>query len=643
MVRKTITSLAIITTFWGHLRKDYIESFVPFIATLIAKKDYKTINISRLCEDFKKEFGLIIPYLPMVTILTRAKSRKLVKRQMGNYVPLKNNIAKYDFTDISREQEKKQGKLIKEFIDFSKKNYGVDLDKDKAESTFISFLRSFDLDILFASQAKSVLPTVKPSKRIKFLLTRFMKHACDSEDEIFKFLVHMAIGHILASALLYGHDLKQFEGKLKNVCFYFDTRFVLRLLGVEGPEKGSVYIDFLKNLRDGGANFFLFRHTYDELMGILESCHKWVENPLYDPSKASMVLRYFVDKGYKQSDVQRYIIIVDELLEESKITVIEPLSPAEHQKYQIDEEKLRAHIVGTYTKLNPNFVEWEKDFTIQRDIHSISAVSKLRRGQKPRNIKKAGHIFITTNSALAYANRRFEDFKKGAPFYIPTCLTDVFVGTIQWLQSPAQVWALNEKKIIADCIAALQPDPTLIKKFIIEVGKLRSERKVSNEEYYSLRSSMVARELLMEKTMGDPDNFTPKTALEILEEMKARIRKEEQLKYLEEKDKREKIEEELKTIKAVKESMEETIERRAEGISNIVSMSVFWILAILSIFGLILQSLPNLLGRGWPWGLSLCVTLIFGAATIVFGANIKGIRDSIRKAIKVKIIRWLKA
>ena len=74
---------------WDHLKKDYIESFIPFIATLVKKKDYETIKVVQVCADFKEEFGLIIPYHPMVTILNRARRRKILKKQRDSYIPIK--------------------------------------------------------------------------------------------------------------------------------------------------------------------------------------------------------------------------------------------------------------------------------------------------------------------------------------------------------------------------------------------------------------------------------------------------------------------------------------------------------------------------------------------------------------------------
>ncbi|MBM4351742.1 MAG: hypothetical protein FJ106_17845 [Deltaproteobacteria bacterium] len=69
----TIISLALLKVNWDQLKKDYLENFLPFIATLCMKKGYAEIDIHRVCSDFKTEYGLIIHYHPMISVLDRAR------------------------------------------------------------------------------------------------------------------------------------------------------------------------------------------------------------------------------------------------------------------------------------------------------------------------------------------------------------------------------------------------------------------------------------------------------------------------------------------------------------------------------------------------------------------------------------------
>jgi hypothetical protein len=57
-MNKTIKSIALLKVIYEK-DKDYIDLFIPFIASLISKLDYKSIEVENVCTDFEKEFGLI--------------------------------------------------------------------------------------------------------------------------------------------------------------------------------------------------------------------------------------------------------------------------------------------------------------------------------------------------------------------------------------------------------------------------------------------------------------------------------------------------------------------------------------------------------------------------------------------------------
>lgn len=82
-MKNTIASLALVKTNWDSLRRDYIENFVPFLATLIRRRRYKRINPDTVCADFEQEFGLIIPFHPMITLLNRPGKGNLLQNVKG--------------------------------------------------------------------------------------------------------------------------------------------------------------------------------------------------------------------------------------------------------------------------------------------------------------------------------------------------------------------------------------------------------------------------------------------------------------------------------------------------------------------------------------------------------------------------------
>jgi len=299
------------------------------------------------------------------------------------------------------------------------------------------------------------------------------------------------------------------------------------------------------------------------------------EKGIYDPIAGNLTYRGCIENDITWSDLEEVFISLPETLEFYNIEFNKVPDFNELREYQIDEIKLYETIVNTY-KHNRTFVpkdnetnitllnykpvdnktkilkkenqktgyalhaeEKETDDvtkisnTIYRDVKVLSGVFRFRKGNKPRSLKDCGYLFITTNSSLAHASRRFEVKEQKCTYSLPTCLTDIFLGTLIWLQSPALLKDINEKKIIASCFASMNPNDKLITKYITEIKKLKENKSINEDQYYLLRTHRSAINILESKTMGDSNEFTTQTAKEILDELMNEIKKEE-LKKLDE-------------------------------------------------------------------------------------------------------------
>lgn len=576
----------------------------------------------------------------MISILERARRRGILTKSHHKLYPVKDEITKLDFADDSKEQTRQHNKVISEFTKYAKQYYSLEMSHEEAEKAFLVMLQQRDLDILFAADGEKLFPEVETNKGHQFILNKFIQVANKSEPGLFSFILNMAIGHVLASAILYA-DFAKFQGKFAKIRFYFDTRFVLRVLGTEGRERQQHYIEFLNLLIDHKATLFVFRHTFDEILTILNSCIRWVDNPRYDPNKASIACNYFVQNNYSESDVERFIVKADAILENNKLKIVESPDPNEDQFYQIDEGQLEDIIITKYKEANPHFNEFEIKSTLLKDIRSISSIYRLRRGLSPHNLSKVGALFVTTNWELAFASNKFQHLLKPGDPVFPACITDVFLGTLVWLQSPTKVISLNKRKMIADCYAAVQPSKTLMKKYRNEIDKLREEDKITQDEYYLLRTHRVALNLLEDKTLGDPDNFSDKTPEEILGVIKRESQIEPLKKYIETKAKLEESERDLEFSREEFGMLKDRVHNKAEELAKIIGWLGFFVLGVLFLAGSWLQIYEIYETKKLPQGvraLFLVITGALGAASVLTGFNIKGLRGKIIKWVEAKLL-----
>lgn len=669
-MKRTISSLALLKVNWDipSRRQDFIDIFLPFVATLIVRKNYNDIDANTLCRDFEAEYGFKIPYHPMITILSRASDKGYIwKSILWQYTPNKEELRKIDISNSAQEQERKYQKVLTMFTQFCESKYTEEISELEAENALLTFLKDHDLDILFINpNTDTILPDVSSLITHEYMLNKFIIDCSKSEPEIFNFIVDMTIGHIFANTMLC-RELDKYQGDLSNCKFYLDTGLLFNIFGINGEEKKSAFIDFVQLLISNKAKFFVFEHTYEEFRGILENSLYYIDKPYYDSQKASRATIYFVDNNYTPSDVEQFIIKVDGIFNRLKIEIVDIPEPLEDKVYQIDVTKLTDKIIEIYKNNAKYFNEVEKEETIYKDVKSIATINKLRKGRKPNNIQNAEYIFITTNSSLALASKIFEtqDSDKTS-FFIPTTLTDVFVGTIIWLQSPTIVSKISEKRLIANCYAALQPDREMIKKLTETVDQLRKDKKITEDDAVLLKQSRVARNILQEETLGDPNRFSDKTPFDILNEIKSDIQKEESQKFQKdresfqsrEKDLSDKIEserqrkisaeqkfsqkkEELEKVQNEKMKFIRNIETKSEQLAVIITKLFYIISGIFVVFA-IFQFFPNILETSNIIKIISRVTaIILFLTTTVIGFNVRGIGRNLRKWLKQKITNIL--
>lgn len=651
MISKTMTSLAIIKVN-SDRGMDYIESFVPFLVHIIKNKNYKEIDVHKFIEEFEHIYGLIVPYHAMITIINRAKRRGYIEQHHKKYFPVTKKIVEDDFTDITVMQITKYNKVINSFIDFASKNFKKELSFKEAEDALLDFIKDHDVEILFATQSGSMIPNVRSKKANIFMLGNFIANALSKEPDIFEYIVDISLGQAFADAIIY-EEFRNYVCKLKGMECYLDTGIIFRLLGTSGLAKKKAYQELLNTLIESKAKLFIFTHTYDEIMTILYNCISWFDNPEFDANKASMSMLYFISNSFTKSDVELYIAQVMSTLERFKITVVDVPSFTENIKYQIDEEELRDIIFDIYKTHDPKFEYYDKEDTINKDIDSISAIYRLRKGRIFRNLKDATHLFVTSNWAIATSTKEYEKTKIDKQT-IPSAVTDTFLGTILWVSNPKKYREVNRVRLLADVYASIQPDDKLFRQYLSQLSSLCENKAISHEEYYVLRSTSVAINMLKEKTYNDPDNYTISTPNEILNEMKEKIRenigKEVETKYLLEKESRRKAEIELEELGTTYSLTENKLHDLSYGvkwfsdkISGILSFIIIAVIAPAIIIGAFWPVINDLIRSHISsniyvfWMVIFAFFSVFSVLNLLSGFSLKKLRIPIRKYIN----KWL--
>lgn len=649
---RTLVSMAAIKALWDAkgAQKDILDLYVPLLCKVITSRRYNEIDIDQLMTDFKEEYGFCIPRYPLQSLLKRACKLKLVKYSNHRYYRNAPEIEKQK-TDIVgyKKSESAVRRLSEGFIQFARVNHNKDLTKTDVEEVILNYLKKYDLNILFMYDSKSIIPKTKHMTWEMVLFSKYILSVIESDEQVVEQLINLALGHILASALLYEEAAEGrsgrnvFEGKYKDVAFFIDTRFVLQLLGVYGPERQTANSKLLSTLQKNMARLLIFDHTYREVYGIIETAAEWVNNPYYDSSLASDATRHFKENGVSKSSIEQILVELPKLLKANWIDRFS-VPQYEEQEYVIDEDKLYEMIVAEYKRTQHDFSEEEKRETINKDVDSITAVYYLRKDNNPPNMSEVKYVFITTNSRLAYLSRRFERDVRRNPKIIPTTITAMFLGTWIWMQNPEVFSVIDKNKIIADCYSYLEPTRELRKLMVERATELKANGEIDSDQYTMLLSSLAAKNILMDLTLGSPDEFTDKTPMQIVDSIKAEARNEgiletEARKNIEiEKQKCENKElmESRNSLLTHKEK-NERIENRSKKISNFLATVVKRVIIgagiaiILASIGMQFFSL-NLLYRV----LLLFVTIVSSISGAVYGRSINDAASAIGRNVYKK-------
>ncbi len=195
--------------------------------------------------------------------------------------------------------------------------------------------------------------------------------------------------------------------------------------------------------------------------------------------------------------------------------------------HQISEQNLTDCIVAEYKQRVRNFNYQERQWTIQRDVWSIAAIHKLRKGRRSAQLGKARHVFVTANVGLALASRHFEeadgDFTART---IPACITDTLAATIAWIEAPDLGRRMSTRRVIAQALAAVQPSQAMLTKLYAELASRRDAGTIDPAEYRALVADPLAREMLAQTTRNDPTRYNAQTTQEIIDEYRGRYERQ---------------------------------------------------------------------------------------------------------------------
>lgn len=301
-----------------------------------------------------------------------------------------------------------------------------------------------------------------------------------------------------------------------------DTKCVFRLIGLEGVYWRRVFQSFVESIKESGGEIVVFKHVLDEINLIINSARKTYKMENFDIERASAMACQFRFEHYNDAQID---VILYNLNENSALTYDFDIEDFEYEKetdeHQIDYEQFKKILTGIYQESNPDFDAEAKGLTIETDIRSITMVYRMRGGSVPRMVHDVDVLFVTTNTGLAQAAKKYDQVHRKNTDGVPVCLTANYLSTFIWLNKPTNYIKNHKQKLLAYCYAALLPTQEQVNDYLEQINLLRQDKSYSLEQLQYMRENRTLMRLYTLMSAAAPAGKKP-TLLESIEQYKER-------------------------------------------------------------------------------------------------------------------------
>jgi hypothetical protein len=483
-----------------------------------------------------------------------------------------------------------------------------------------------------------------------YVIAKYITYLQTTQSSELDFMATVIKGNMLANSIFLT-DPGTYQRKFNNTSIYFDTSLVIFALGYAGEPRKWPVLELINLLKKHNAELKIFRHSLEEIIGILAACAEVFRTRSFEDSYGPSV-EYFIESGYSETDIMMFLSNLESDIGNLGIEIIEKPSYDEFTNV-IDE--------NAYYEYLKEFMNYKRGLALERDVDSIAAIVRLRKGHRYIQIENCEALFVTANKALANSSRNFSDFNfQGGT--APIAMTDYELTNLVWLKDPSLSSSLPRRRLIAISYACIQPADVLWRKYLETIKALEIEGKITNDQYFLLRHSIQAKSELMERTRGVDDIFTAGTIDEILNRIEQNIRAEDISKLNDEiREKQDvlqmyedehaalvNLEEEIKRKNREKE---ERIDKRALKISKVILATFSGLLALalgyltfaISPIGPLNIDIINTMPKIWQCvGLSIFWLLLLAEILSTnFGIGPKKLKDYSEPMLQKKIKKVL--
>lgn len=513
----------------GSSVRSPLHTLKPLILSVFEKNSGKPLNRDQVALRFSEMFGIEIPLNVLSYVMSAMVNvdETLVRRIDQGLKDIAH--ASYIHADMSRAKETKSLEekargLWKSVTDHIRLQLAYsDIDFGSPAEVLEAFLDTSSVG--FIGQGGKAYAQSGSDRALNQFMFRCIES--DNDGEFLEALTELAIGDVLYQSIKSVTEYEaDFEAAINrsmgNVSVYFDTRFVLNLLGVNGPEYERSAGETLGLALRTSCKPKIYQHTIEEIDGIFVSvAAKMHGGVTADGGVASFAL----ERAMSPSDLLDFAAHLSEKVTDLGIVIQERSTIT--SALSVDERALHSRLEIDLRQKN---IEARA-----RDIASLTGVFRERNGLPHRYLEDCQAIFITTNKGLAdsatvFFRKHFGD--EGLHNTVQICMTDVVFSARLWIKLPTSAKKLPKDQILAHILTNLRPNEQLKQNFLRKLKSLVEDGKFSDIKYSVVSLSRFTDRLLAseyELSQADLENEQAiNSASKIIAEFRKTIEKARQ-------------------------------------------------------------------------------------------------------------------
>lgn len=294
------------------------------------------------------------------------------------------------------------GNIRNLFMEFSKKEFNVKIDKEIAKKVFDEYIYTVSLEKTTNIESFQT--------KYYYIFQKFLKELYNRDRDDLSLIEDFGIANQIQNIVVNGiYDDKEF---LKGCVIFLDTPILMKLLGYDGMDLSVSYKAFIDDLRLAGATIKVFEHSFEELWSILFNFKRCVAQNNFNGKGVMTFLRArkeFLDSLEKKdlsldkNEVRNNIRMLG--FEISDISAEDNL---EEKNNYSDWEFDTAFLKECLLNADSSYQKYET--RLNMDIRSIVSISRMRQKfgiKNSENLKQGKFYLLVDNYALISALKEY--------------------------------------------------------------------------------------------------------------------------------------------------------------------------------------------------------------------------------------------